>query len=70
MPAEIKRNYSLKGGKKLRRCARKAGYYKVQALRTARNKLRRIQKRNARKAHWRELGTKRNGQPVKGAATT
>lgn len=61
------RNFSTKGGKKLRRCSKKAGYYKAQAIRTARNKLRRIQKRNARKAHWKELGVKRNGTPVKGS---
>lgn len=58
------RNYSTKGGKKLRRCARKAGYYKAQEIRTARNKLRQGLKRKARLKFWRELGVKKNGKPV------
>lgn len=38
--------------KKARQSSKKANYYKTQAIRTARNKLRRKLKREKRAAHW------------------
>jgi len=39
----------------------------AQAIRTDKNKLRRAKKRTASRDFWRELGVKKNGQPVKNA---
>ena len=53
--------------KKAHQSAKKKGYYQVQGLRTGRNKLRRAKKRKGRVDFWLGKGTKKNGQPVKGA---
>ncbi len=48
MPNQTKK----KGGIKLRRCAKKKAYYTQQYHRTERNKLRRANKRTAKREFW------------------
>ena len=51
-------------GKKEKRSSRKANYYKVQAVRTAKNKARRQTRVLRRLALWVKRGVKKNGKPV------
>ncbi len=55
----------MKSGSKNKKRSR--GDYADQFIRTSNNKLRRAKKRKGRVDFWLGKGTKKNGQPVKGA---